>query len=138
MIVGPEAPGSLLVGTLVVLSNRGTGDSENDLVSAQIAGTVTACTGTILFIAGLSRLGYVDSVLSRPFMRGFIGAVGLNVLIEQTVTGLGLGALAKSDPKVAAGSPARKLLFILTHLSDAHRLTAILSFSSFIIVMTLR
>ena len=34
MIVGPEAPGSLLVGTVVAASHLPSGDDENDLVSA--------------------------------------------------------------------------------------------------------
>ncbi|OCT54157.1 hypothetical protein CLCR_00168 [Cladophialophora carrionii] len=115
MVVGPEAPGSLLVGTVVTASSSGSSDDENNLISAQIAGTVTACTGALLFVTGLSRFGYVDSVLSRPLMRGVIGALGLNVLIEQTVTGLGLGTLAREDSHAAGGSPAQKLLFIVTN-----------------------
>ncbi|KIW65798.1 hypothetical protein PV04_08021 [Phialophora macrospora] len=138
MVVGPEAPGSLLVGTVVTASTSGDSDDENNLIGAQIAGTVTACSGALLFVTGLSRLGSVDSVLSRPLMRGVIGALGLNVLIEQTVTGLGLGALAREDPDVAGGSPARKLLFVVTNLGQAHVLTSILSITSFLIVMTLR
>lgn len=138
MVVGPEAPGSLLVGTHVMLANGGAEGEENSLINAQIAGTVTACTGAVLFVAGLGRLGFVDCVLSRPFMRGFIGAVGLNVLIEQAVTGLGLVGLVKKDPVVAGGSPARKLLFIVTHLDQAHLLTALVSVSSFVIIMIIR
>ncbi|KAH0848410.1 putative sulfate transporter [Fonsecaea pedrosoi] len=136
MVVGPEAPGSLLVGTVVALSDRGKDGEEDQTINAQIAGTVTAFTGTVLFLTGLSRLGFVDSVLSRPFMRGFIGAVGLNVVIQQTITGLGLGAIAKEDPTVSEGSPARKLLFILTSLNQTHLLTAAVSITSFTIVMS--
>ncbi|ETI25763.1 hypothetical protein G647_02537 [Cladophialophora carrionii CBS 160.54] len=138
MVVGPEAPGSLLVGTVVAASTSGSSDDENNLISAQIAGTVTACTGALLFVTGLSRFGYVDSVLSRPLMRGVIGALGLNVLIEQTVTGLGLGTLAREDSHVAGGSPAQKLVFIVTNVGRAHMLTSILSITSFVVVMTLR
>ncbi|OAP63225.1 SulP family sulfate permease [Fonsecaea erecta] len=138
MVVGPEAPGSLLVGTVVALSGRGNEDEQDQTVNAQIAGTVTAFTGSILFLTGLSRLGFVDSVLSRPFMRGFIGAVGLNVVISQTITGLGLGPLAKEDPIVSGGSPARKLLFTLTNLTETHFLTAVISVTSFTIVMIVR
>ena len=138
MVVGPEAPGSLLVGTVVALSNHGNEGEKGDIINAQIAGTVTACTGTILFVAGLCRFGYVDSVLSRPFMRGFIGAVGLNVVIEQTVTGLGLGSLVRQDPDVAGGSPARKLLFVLWHLKETHLLSAVVSLTSFVVIMIIR
>ena len=138
MVVGPEASGSLLVGTFITLSNPGTEGDDSDLVNAQMAGTVTALTGMILFVAGLSRLGYVDAVLSRPFMRGFIGAVGLNVVIEQTVTGLGLGTLIRQDPVVAGGSPASRLLFVVTHLTETHLLSAVVFLASFVVIMTIR
>jgi MFS superfamily sulfate permease-like transporter len=138
MVVGPEAPGSLLVGAVVTASHLSSGDGDNDIISAQIAGTVTAFTGVILFVAGLSRFGFVNSILSPPFMRGIIGALGLNVVIQNTLTGLGLGALAWDNPNAARGSPARTLLFILTNLSQTHRLTAIISVTSFVIVMVIR
>ncbi|KAJ9615048.1 hypothetical protein H2200_001122 [Cladophialophora chaetospira] len=138
MVVGPEAPGSLLVGTMVAASYPGNETGEDDIVSAQIAGTVTACTGVILFVAGLGRLGYVNSILSRPFMRGIIGALGLSVLIQQALTGLGLGALARKDPNVGGGSAARKLLFVMSNLGQTHILTAIISLTSFAVIMVLR
>ena len=137
-IVGPEAPGSLLVGAVVTASHFSSEDDENGLISAQIAGTVTAFTGTMLFVAGIGQLGYVNSILSPPFMRGIIGALGCNVVINNTLTALGLGALARKDPKVAHGSPARTLLFILTNLGETHALTAALSLTSFAIVMIIR
>jgi MFS superfamily sulfate permease-like transporter len=138
MVVGPEAPGSLLVGTIVTASLSADTGSDDDLLRAQIAGTATTCTGIILFMAGVSRLGYLNSVLSRPLMRGVIGALGLNVLIEQTITGLGLADLARNNPGVAGGSPARRLVFILANLNQTHMLTAILFLTSFAFVMILR
>jgi MFS superfamily sulfate permease-like transporter len=138
MIVGPEAPGSLLVGAVVAASRPSSEHDENGLISAQIAGTVTAFTGIMLFASGIGRLGYVNSILSPPFMRGIIGALGFNVVVQNTLTGLGIGALAQNNPDVANGSPARKFIFILANLSQTHLLTATVSITSFIIVMVIR
>jgi MFS superfamily sulfate permease-like transporter len=37
----------------------------------------------ITFFLGICRLGFLDVVLSRPLLRGFITAVGIIILIEQ-------------------------------------------------------
>jgi MFS superfamily sulfate permease-like transporter len=136
MVVGPEAPGSLLVGNYVALFNSD-GDGD-EAANAKIASAVTVLTGTILFLAGLTRVGYIDSILSRPFMRGFIGAVGLNVLIVQAISGLGLSKLAKEDSDGANGSAARKLIFVLSNLHNTHGLTSAISLSAFTLIMVSR
>lgn len=79
MVVGPEAAGSLLTGTVVRENiERGQSREEEDRAHAEIAGAVTSTAGAIIFLAGLTRLGFLDSVLSRPFLRGFISAIGLS------------------------------------------------------------
>jgi len=140
MIIGPEAPGSLLVGTAVMLSNQGADDGQaNDgLIQAQVAGTVTALSGTVLLVAGLSRLGFVDCVLSRPFMRGFICALGVAVLVEQARPELGLAAVSRHDGQKFGGSVAGKFVFIVGNLDQVHGLTATVSVSSFVIIMIAR
>lgn len=40
-------------------------------------------TGAIAFIAGGVRLGFLDSVLSRPLLRGFISGVGAVIFVDQ-------------------------------------------------------
>jgi hypothetical protein len=37
----------------------------------------------ITLFLGICRLGFLDVVLSRPLLRGFITAVGIIILIEQ-------------------------------------------------------
>ena len=68
MVVGPEAPGSLLTGGVVVDSIRkGHARDDEGNVHAQIAGVVTGVAGAILLASGFARLGFLDNVLSRPF-----------------------------------------------------------------------
>lgn len=71
MVVGPEAAGSLLVGSVVKSGAEHHGD-ENGEANARAAGVVTGMAGAVILVAGLTRLGFLDSVLSRPFLRGFI------------------------------------------------------------------
>ena len=140
MVVGPEAAGSLLVGTVV----RGSVDSghsrdEDDARHAIIAGVVTGMAGAIIFIAGLTRLGFLDSVLSRPFLRGFISAIGFVILVDQLIPEMGLNRRAKNDPGgVSHGSSAAKIVFLVMNVKNGHGLTCGVAFGSFAIIMVCR
>jgi len=138
MVVGPEAAGSLLVGSVVRSSiDRGNSGDDNNLINAEIAGVVTATAGAVIFIAGLSRLGFLDSVLSRPFLRGFISAIGFVIFVDQLITELGLADVAR-DADVSHGSSAQKLVFLVQNVGKSHTLTAAVSFTSFAIIMFFR
>lgn len=138
MVVGPEAAGSLLVGQ-VVRSSVDSGDSgDHDAVmNAQIAGVVTGMAGAVIFIAGLTRLGFLDSVLSRPFLRGFISAIGFVILVDQLIPELGLSTFEHRQ-HIDHGSSATKIAFLFGNLEKAHRLTAAVSIGSFVIIMIFR
>lgn len=135
MVVGPEAAGSLLVGTAVKSSvDSGHGKEDNDILHAQICGVVTGMAGAMVLIAGLVRLGFMDSVLSRPFLRGFISAIGFVITIDQLIPELGLADLADSKG-VSHGSSADKIAFIIENAEKAHKATFLVALVSFIIIM---
>jgi MFS superfamily sulfate permease-like transporter len=137
MVVGPEAAGSLLVGTVVKESvDRKHSDENDDVLNAEIAGVVTGMAGAVILIAGLTRLGFLDSVLSRPFLRGFISAIGFVILVDQLIPELGLAAAAQVG--VAHGSSVDKLVFVVQHLGSVHSLTFAVATVSFVIIMIFR
>ncbi|KAH9889696.1 sulfate transporter family-domain-containing protein [Xylariomycetidae sp. FL2044] len=139
MVVGPEAAGSLLVGSIVKSSiDSGHEDEDNSILQAKIAGVVVGMAGATVFIMGAFRLGFLDSVLSRPFLRGFISAIGVVIFIDQLTPVLGLVRIARDTPGVSHGSTVQKLEFILTHLGERHNLSAIVGLSSFAVIMVLR
>ena len=136
MVVGPEAAGSLLVGG-VVKSSVDKGGREDDDINARIAGVVTGMAGAVIFIAGLTRLGFLESVLSRPFLRGFISAIGFVILVDQLIPETGL--LARSNhAKASHGSCLQTLEFLFTNIKHAHGLTTAISFGGFAIIMVCR
>ncbi len=138
MIVGPEAAGSLLVGSVVRSSLKSGKIGDNDgAAQAQLAGLVTGIAGAVILIAGITRLGFLENVLSRPFMRGFISSVGFIILIDQLVVEIGLGAIAESAG-ITHGSSIEKIGFLFTHWNEAHKLTSAVAFGSFLIIMTCR
>lgn len=139
MVVGPEAAGSLLVGTVVKASvDSGTVGDDDAEMNARVAGVVTGMAGAVIFVAGLTRLGFLDSVLSRPFLRGFISAIGFVILVDQLIPETGLNRLAKHVGGVSHGSSYEKLVFLLTNLGSAHALTTGVAFGSFAIIMVCR
>jgi len=139
MVVGPEAAGSLLVGQVVRTSvDRGNTSDENDVLNAEIAGVVTGVAGAVIFIAGLTRLGFLDNVLSRPFLRGFISAIGFVILVDQLIPELGLQHLASDVEHVSHGSSATKIGFLFRNVGKSHPLTAAVSIVSFSSIMIFR
>lgn len=139
MVVGPEAAGSLLVGSVVRDSvDAGHSGDDDGMMHARIAGVVTGMAGAIIFIAGLTRLGFLDSVLSRPFLRGFISAIGFVILVDQLIPEMGLTQRAKEVGGISHGSSLNKLIFLFSNLESAHSLTCGVAFGSFAIIMVCR
>jgi MFS superfamily sulfate permease-like transporter len=139
MIVGPEAAGSLLVGSIIKNSiDLGRGSDDNSVLHSQIAGVAVGIAGASVLIMGLGRFGFVDNVLSRPFLRGFISSIGVVIFIDQMTPVLGLNKAAHQVPGVSHGSTFQKGWFVLTHLGECHKLSAIIGSVSFLVIILLR
>jgi MFS superfamily sulfate permease-like transporter len=139
MVVGPEAPGSLLMGQVVRENiKKGTIDDADGKKAAEIAGIVTFTAGLVIFLSGIFRLGFLDNVLSRPFQRGFISAIGIVIILDQLIPELGLLHKASEAGGVVHGSCIDKLVFLLTNLHHSHALTTAVSLGSFAISMVCR
>ncbi|KGO74447.1 sulfate transporter [Penicillium italicum] len=138
MIVGPEAAGSLLTGAIVKASvMQGNSGEDNPTETAVVVGVATAMSGAMILIAGLTRLGFLDNVLSRPFLRGFITAIGFVIFVDQLIPELGLAEFAK-ETGVSHGTSVEKLIFIFRYARECHGLTAIVSIVSFSVIMMFR
>ncbi|KAJ5106006.1 hypothetical protein NUU61_003353 [Penicillium alfredii] len=138
LVVGPEAAGSLLTGAIVKASvSEGHSGEDDNLENAMVVGVATAMAGGMILVAGLTRLGFLDNVLSRPFLRGFITAIGFVIFVDQLIPELGLADQAKEDG-ASHGTTVAKLAFIFRNIRDSHALTAAVSFISFTIIMVIR
>lgn len=137
MVVGPEAAGSLLTGEVVRENIRkGTIADTDGIANAEIAGAVTCMAGLIIFIGGALRLGFLDNVLSRPFLRGFISAIGIVIFVDQLIPETGLAKTVPQD--VSHGSCLDKIIFLCRNIGRAHGLTTAVSLGSFAIIMVCR
>lgn len=74
---GPDALSSLLTG-ITISKPENIGTSPED-----IASMLSFIAGVILLLLGLFRVGFLDNILSRPLLAGFINAVATTILIEQ-------------------------------------------------------
>ncbi|KNE59325.1 hypothetical protein AMAG_03625 [Allomyces macrogynus ATCC 38327] len=104
--VGPEALVSILVGSAITKNavlrmGDGTEFNEEAVMAerATLAATLSLLVGIFTFMLGFFRFGFIDSMLSRALLRGFITAVALVIMIEQAPTLLGM-------PLVPGGLPA--------------------------------
>lgn len=138
LIVGPEAAGSLLVGSVIKSSvDRGHGSDDDVVLHARLCGIVAGMAGAMVLIAGVARLGFLDSVLSRPFLRGFISAIGVVIAVDQLIPELGLNQLA-DRAHVGHRSSVDKLTFIFKNLDKVHTLTLAVAGTSFAVIMVCR
>ncbi|KAJ5989514.1 hypothetical protein N7481_004724 [Penicillium waksmanii] len=137
LVIGPEAAGSLLTGAIVKACVLNKDSDDNGAEHAIVIGISTAMSGAMILLAGLTRLGFLDNVLSRPFLRGFITAIGFVIFVDQLIPELGLAEIAK-DAGVSHGTSVNKLSFIVRHGRECHALTAIVSLVSFSVIMIFR
>ncbi|EZF36050.1 hypothetical protein H101_00423 [Trichophyton interdigitale H6] len=139
LIVGPEAAGSLMVGAVVRSTvEDGKGIDDNPRGNAAISGIVVGMAGAMTLIGGITRLGFVDNVLSRPFLRGFISAIGFMIMVDQLVPEMGLSDRAREVLLGTYGSSAEKLMFLIQNVHYSHGLTCAVSFSTIAIIMVFR
>lgn len=89
MSVGPEAPLALLVGSSIAMQQHlhSNGDPIDPLAWASL---MTLFVGLFTLLLGIFRLGFLDSLMSRALLRGFITGVALVVMVQQSIILLGL------------------------------------------------
>ncbi|KZP08943.1 sulfate anion transporter [Athelia psychrophila] len=136
--VAPEAALSLLVGQAVsdILHHSGTPDKHSEAAALGIATAITVQTGLISFVLGILRLGFIDVVLSRAMLQGFIAAVAVIIMIEQLIPMLGLVALEKALNPHTTGE---KFMFLVENMwTHSHHTTAIVSFGALLALVCLR
>ncbi|KAJ3532661.1 hypothetical protein NM688_g7391 [Phlebia brevispora] len=137
--VAPEAALSLLVGQAVsevLHSDPHTPPADPEAVGLAVATIITFQAGLISFLLGFFRLGFLDVVLSRALLRGFVTAVAVVIMIEQLIPMFGLTAL---QHKLNPQSTIEKTVFLVDNaLTHMHKTTALISFVALLVLVVLR
>jgi MFS superfamily sulfate permease-like transporter len=78
LVLGPDSSlAALILAVVVPLSG---GDSRRSIALASMMAVVS---GSVCIVAGLSRLGFVTELLSKPIRYGYMNGIALTVLISQ-------------------------------------------------------
>lgn len=140
MVVGPEAPISLVVGQAVEPLLHHAKKKNLDPIEYVVA--ITVVSGASLLGFGLGRFGFLDNVLNESLLKGFISGVGLVMIINALISMLGINGLldeiTKNPEEQDIHSPFDKLKFLLTNYEHLHWLTFKVSLIGFLIIMSVR
>ena len=143
--MAPEASLSLLIGQAVTEFKRNLPDShsdEADQIGLAVSTVITLQAGLFTFLLGFFRLGFIDVVLSRALLRGFVSAVAVIIMMYGVLLLLGLGAqvmyreqlipmfgLVELQHVFDPETTIQKIEFLLKNVfTHAHRMTTIISF----------
>lgn len=91
---------------------------------------MTMFVGLFTFLLGIFRLGFLDSLMSRPLLTGFISGVAVVVALQQGIILLGLVGLSEEHGISEASSSISRLFFLLHYIKDSHPLTSLVSLAS--------
>ncbi|KAG1471473.1 hypothetical protein G6F56_002101 [Rhizopus delemar] len=130
MSVGPEATLALLIGSSIAQVN-------DDIDPLAWSCLMTLFTGLFTLLLGIFRLGFLDSLMSRALLRGFVSGVALVVMVQQAIALLGLVQQAQEWGITEASTTVERLYFLIYHFPMSHRLSAVVSAVSvsFLLVM---
>ncbi|MFN8019244.1 MAG: SulP family inorganic anion transporter [Acidimicrobiales bacterium] len=92
-----------------------------------LAGITAITTGVVLIVARLVHLGFLADFLSRSVLVGFLTGVGIQVAMGQVGGMLGISG--------GTGGTLRKFGYVLGHLGDADRDSALISVAVLAIVL---
>ncbi|KAF8589481.1 hypothetical protein K439DRAFT_1628706 [Ramaria rubella] len=151
--VAPEAALSLLVGQAIHDILMHPLDSADDTLmlfakhhpekmAAAIGTIITFQAGLMTFLLGIFRLGFIDVILSRALLRGFVTAVAVVILIEQLIPIFGLVGLESSPPSSdPPHTTLDKAIFLIRYTCvnpRAHWFTAAVGFGTLAVLLFIR
>ena len=107
LVLGPDS--ALAAVILAVVLPLSGGDPDRAL---NAGGTMAIVSGIVCIAAGLSRLGFITELLSKPIRYGYMNGIALTIILSQTPKLLGFSASADGPlrqvraivEKVLAGS----------------------------------
>ncbi|EIW80488.1 sulfate anion transporter [Coniophora puteana RWD-64-598 SS2] len=137
VLISPEAALSLLVGQAVseakiIYPNF----PDQAALGIAVATAITFQVGLFSFVLGFFRLGFLDVVLSRALMRGFLSAIAVVITVEQFIPMFGLVPL---EQELNPPGTLDKIVFFVTYVWDnAHKPTMAVSFGTLAVLVVLR
>lgn len=132
LIVGPSGAAAIIYGQIIDEIRH---ESSQNYSALEISSAITAGIGGVLLALGLLRLGFLDNILSRSLLKGFLAALGVIMIVNELAIEMGLSKLAASYPHITT---IDKVVFAVKHCFEMHKVTTVISISTLAIVMTIR
>jgi high affinity sulfate transporter 1 len=124
LVLGPDSALAPVI-LAVVLPISG-GDPER---AVSIAGMMAIVSGVVCVAAGLSRLGFITELLSKPIRYGYMNGIAITVMLSQIPKLLGFS--------VGAAGPLRQALGIVENVSAGHTNIAAFGIGGFTLALIL-
>lgn len=125
LIVGPDASSAALVAAAVAPLAAGSATRY-----AGLAALLAIETGVICVVAGIARLGFIASFLSRPILVGYMNGLALTVIASQLPGVFGI--------TVTATGFFGQIVQLIANLGHTHALTLGIGVGVLAIIVTLR
>jgi MFS superfamily sulfate permease-like transporter len=138
MSVGPEATLALLIGSSIAQQEHNIKSDDYEIDPLAWACLMTLFVGIFTLLLGIFRLGFLDSLMSRALLRGFISGVALVVMVQQGITLLGLVEKSKEWGISEASTTVERLYFLINNVKYAHRLSSAVSAIAVTILFSMR
>jgi len=124
LVLGPDSALAPVI-LAVVLPISG-GDPER---AVSVAGMMAIVSGVVCVAAGLSRLGFITELLSKPIRYGYMNGIAITVMLSQIPKLLGFS--------VGAAGPLRQALGIVENVSAGHTNIAAFGIGGFTLALIL-
>lgn len=135
LVIGPLPGTAVLFGQMIETLLHSKHSDFSNYLPSEISSTISVGASGILLATGLLRWGFLDNVLSRSLLKGFIGAMGIIMIANQLNIQLGLQELSEHFPHTLT---LDKLTFAAEHIQDAHVDTLIVSVVTLATVLIIR
>lgn len=133
LIVGPLPSTALIYGDAIEAIRQL--PNFADISKLQISSAISAAMSGILLGAGIFRMGFLDNVLSRALLKGFIAAMGFIMIINELATEMGIDDLILDNPYLTT---LEKFTFICKFASQSHTFTLLISCITLALVLSIR
>ena len=124
LVLGPDS--ALAAVILAVVLPLTSGDSGR---AVPLGGMMAIVSGVVCVAAGLSRLGFITELLSKPIRYGYMNGIALTVILSQMPKLFGFS--------VSADGPVRQLLGIIEKVWDGSTNVTVLAIGGSALVLIL-
>jgi high affinity sulfate transporter 1 len=125
LIVGPDASSAALVAAAVATLAGGSAARY-----AGLAALLAIETGLICLVAGVARLGFIASFLSKPILVGYMNGLALTVIVSQLPNVLGI--------HVSASGFFAEVGQLVAAIGTTHLLTLCVGAGTFVVIWVLQ